>query len=91
MSIFFVGNFFYDLMGDYGLFRGLDWKEGKEDSKIGFRNLEIGFGFLEILGIEMLEGRVFLRDCGESELNVIIINEEVVKVMGFDELIGKIV
>lgn len=90
-SISSVGNFSHDLMGDHGSFRGLDWKEGKEDSKIGFRNLEVGFGFLETLGIEMREGRAFSKERGESELNAIIINEEAANLMGFDEPIGKTV
>lgn len=90
-SIASVGNFSHDLMGDHGSFRGLDWKEGNEDSEIGFRNLEIGFGFLETLGIEMREGRAFSRERGESELKAIILNEEAANLMGFDEPIGQTV
>lgn len=86
-----VGNFFHNLTGDSGEFRGLDWKEGKEDSKVGFRNLEVGFGFLETLGIEMLAGRAFSPERGESELTAVIINEEAAKVMGFEEPLGKTV
>lgn len=88
-SISSTGNFSHDVMGNHGQFRGLDWKEGDEDAKVGFRNLEIGYGYFKTLGIEILQGRAFSQERGESELNSILINEEAAKVMGFDEPLGK--
>jgi hypothetical protein len=85
-----AANFNHDLTGNHGGMQGVDWIEGNEDDKMHFSNLEVGYGFIETLGIKLQEGRSFSRGYG-NELSKIILNEEAVKRMGLDDPVGRII
>ncbi|MEM8899793.1 MAG: FtsX-like permease family protein [Bacteroidota bacterium] len=85
-----VGNFCHDLYGDHGGMSGLDWKEGDEDEKMRFRNLEVGYNFLKTTGIQLKEGRSFSTDFGNDESRILI-NEKAAEIMGFQNPVGKTV
>ncbi|MEL6193236.1 MAG: FtsX-like permease family protein, partial [Bacteroidota bacterium] len=85
-----VSNFSDNLYGDHGSMSRLDWREGDDDQQIRFRNLEVGYNFLETAGIIMKEGRTFSANYGNDE-NKIIINEKAAQVMGFSHPLGETV
>ena len=80
----------HNLTGDSGEFWGLDWKDGKDDEVIHFKNLEVDYDFVETFGIQLAQGRTFSRDFGAEELNIMI-NQKAVETMGFEDPIGKTV
>ncbi len=68
---------------------GADW-EGKDPNQqilIGINAVD--FGFIETLKIEMREGRSFSRDFPSDLSKAFIINEEVVKIMGKESVVGE--
>jgi len=68
---------------------GADW-EGKDpelQTLIGFNAVD--FGFIETLKIEMAEGRSFSEEFSSDHSKTFIINEEVVKIMGKESVVGK--
>ena len=83
-----VSNFNHDLTGHHGGIQGVDWMDGNDDDKMYFSKLEIGYNFIETLGIEMSEGRSFSKEYG-NEISKIIFNEEAIKQMGLVDPIGK--
>jgi ABC-type antimicrobial peptide transport system permease subunit len=83
-----VSNFNHDLTGHHGGIQGVDWRDGNDDDKMYFSKLEIGYNFIETLGIEMSEGRSFSKEYG-NEISKIIFNEEAIKQMDLVDPIGK--
>ncbi len=81
--------YYHNLLGDHGGTGDVHW-EGKDPNfKMGFANLEVGFDFIETLGIEIAEGRAFSRDIAPNRQ--IIFNEEAIRKMGIEEPVGKTV
>jgi putative ABC transport system permease protein len=85
-----ASNFGHNLTGKHGTLSGISWKEGHEDEKKRFSNLEIGYNFIETFGIELLEGRSFSNEFG-NDVSKIILNEEAIKQMELADPIGKII
>ncbi|MBL0740362.1 ABC transporter permease [Chryseolinea lacunae] len=83
-----AANFYHDVVGAHGGMGGVDWEPGDEDSKKSFSNLEIGFDFIETLGIQIAEGRSYSRSL-TGERKKIILNEAAIKMMGLKEPVGK--
>jgi putative ABC transport system permease protein len=68
---------------------GWNW-EGKEtEEEVLLHHNSIGFDFKKTFGMEMAYGRFFSREYPTDSANGIIINEAAVKVMRFDDPIGK--
>jgi putative ABC transport system permease protein len=78
----------HNLTGDHGEFSGIDWREGNDDEKMGFANLETGYNFIETLNIRLLEGRGFSRNHTNEESKVIF-NEKAIQLMGLKDPVGK--
>lgn len=83
-----AANFSHDVTGSHGGLGGFDWQDGNQDEEMHFSNLEVGFDFIETLGIEMAAGRTFSRDFG-NERSKIIFNEESIARMGLKDPVGK--
>lgn len=83
-----AANFYHDVVGAHGGMGGVDWEPGEEDSKKEFSNLEIGFDFIETLGIQMAEGRSYSRSL-TGERKKIVLNEAAINMMGLKEPVGK--
>ena len=49
---------------------------------------QVGYGYLETLGVELLEGRTFSKEFSNEEDNVII-NETAAKLIGYENPVGK--
>jgi putative ABC transport system permease protein len=83
-----VANFYHDVTGDHGGLGGVDWEPGDKDVNMSFNNLEVGYDFLSILGIEMAQGRNYSREYSGEE-SKIIFNETAIKKMGLKDPIGQ--
>lgn len=65
-----------------------DW-EGKDPcTQVPFETRAVNYGMIELLGVEMKEGRTFSPDFG-TEDSKIIFNEKAIEVMGLENPIGK--
>ena len=83
-------NYYHDLTGNHGGLGGMDWEAGDQDENYQFSNLEVGYNFIETMGIGMQEGRAYSRDFSpESERSKIIFNEEAIQLMGIKDPVGK--
>ncbi len=73
------------------LHTGLTW-EGADASVYNtpFPYPPIGHDYIETLGIELKEGRTFQKDLPNEDTKMIV-NESAIKMMGFEDPIGKIV
>ncbi|AYB29577.1 ABC transporter permease [Chryseolinea soli] len=83
-----AANFDHDVVGHHGGLGGVDWKPGDEDSKKSFSNLEVGFDFIETLGIQMKEGRSYSKELS-GEKQKIVLNEAAIDMMDLKDPIGK--
>ncbi|HEY4107643.1 ABC transporter permease [Puia sp.] len=80
----------HNLLGDHGSVYGLNWPGRNPDqSKLNFANLEVGYNFLETMGIKLKEGRYFSQNPNAE--HEIIFNEAAIRAMGLKEPIGRTV
>lgn len=84
-----ASSYYHNLTGDHGAIGGFQWPEKTPGKDIEFANLEVGFNFIETLGIEIKEGRSFSSNQNGS--NEIIFNEAAIQSMGLKDPIGKTV
>ncbi len=84
-----VASYYHNLTGDHGSIGGFKWPGKDPDNKIDFANLEVGYGFLETMGIQIVAGRNFSPNANAS--NEIIFNENAIRKMGLKDPIGKTV
>lgn len=84
-----ASSYYHNLTGDHGAIGGFQWP-GKDPGKdIEFANLEVGYNFIETLGIGIKEGRNFSNN--PNSHNEIIFNEAAIQGMGLKDPIGKTV
>ena len=81
---------FHNLLGDHGSFYGMEWPGRAADQyKMEFANLEVGYNFLETMGIQLKEGRYFSQNPNAD--HEIILNETAIRMMGLKDPLGKTV
>jgi ABC-type antimicrobial peptide transport system permease subunit len=84
-----ASSYYHNLTGDHGAIDGFQWP-GKNPAKdIEFANLEVGYNFIETLGINIKEGRSFSNN--QNAQNEIIFNEAAIQSMGLKDPVGKTV
>ena len=83
-------NFGHLILKEHGSTTGISWEGKSPDDQTSFANLNVGYDFIETLGIEMKEGRTFSRDFG-AEKSTVIFNETAIKRMGLTNPVGKTV
>jgi ABC-type antimicrobial peptide transport system permease subunit len=66
---------------------GVTW-EGNEDYNLQFMELSVGYDALEMLGIDVKEGRSFSRQFSSDSIGIIF-NEAAINAMGIDDPVGK--
>ncbi|WP_411030048.1 ABC transporter permease [Spongiimicrobium sp. 3-5] len=77
------------VVDDTGISQGTFNWEGKDPNvSIPFSNLGISYDLIELLGIEMEEGRTFSKDFGNDTSNIIY-NAAAIDAMGLEDPIGK--
>lgn len=68
----------------------IQWEGKDPESQIWFEHGRVDYGMLEMLDIELQNGRFFSEERGD-EVNKVIINEKAQQLMGLEEAVGKIV
>ena len=84
-----ASSYYHNLTGAHGSISGFQWPGKEPDRDIDFANLEVGFNFIETIGIKLKEGRGFTQN--ENASHEIIFNESAIKAMGLKDPIGKTV
>ncbi|MEM6801613.1 MAG: ABC transporter permease, partial [Bacteroidota bacterium] len=82
-----VANMSGSILSGSSLQKGYSWRGNEKDEEISFQAPMIGYGAMEILEMEIVEGRSFSKDFGDDP-NKIILNESAAKMMGLDQPIG---
>ncbi len=68
---------------------GLHWEGKSPDTRILFENVAVNYGMIDMLDIELIEGRTFSKDFG-ADSSKIIFNERGIEAMGLDyPVVGK--
>lgn len=84
-----AGSYAHNLLGDHGDIDGFQWA-GKDPSlNIHFANLEVGYNFLETVGIKLVAGRYYSPNANVD--HEIILNQAAIKAMGLKNPIGTVV
>jgi ABC-type antimicrobial peptide transport system permease subunit len=65
------------------------WEGKQQGQKVGFKPTSVGFDFIKLMSLEVVEGRGFSRDYATDSADAFIINEQAVKEMGLKDPIGK--
>jgi len=67
----------------------IEWGDPTRKKNVIARILWCGFDFTKTLGIKMKEGRFYSPEYASDSTDAIVVNEEVVKIMGWDDPIGQ--
>lgn len=78
----------HNLTGDYGRTSGVSWPGRTPDQRLSFLNLETSIGFIETMGIEVIEGRT-VEEGRPNEFNKILLNETAIKQMKLEDPVGQ--
>jgi hypothetical protein len=65
------------------------WEGKSPDDEILIRSGSVGDGYLEVLGVEMAQGRTFVREPDPEKSPAFIINEEAARVMRMKDPVGQ--
>ncbi len=77
----------HDMTGHNGGTYGIEWPGKDPENRTEFERMPADYGLIEMLGIEIKEGRSFSQDFSDS--SSIIFNEAAIKFMGLTDPIGK--
>ncbi|UCC43626.1 MAG: ABC transporter permease [Candidatus Zixiibacteriota bacterium] len=66
-----------------------DWEGKNPDDYVPVHPMFVDYQYAEVLGLEILRGRDFTERDGAGSEDVMLVNEAAVKVMGFQDPIGK--
>jgi ABC-type antimicrobial peptide transport system permease subunit len=79
----------HDMTGHNGGTYGIEWSGKDPEDRTEFERMPANYGLIEMLGIEMKEGRTFSRDFYDTAS--IIFNEAAIQFMGLTDPLGKTV
>ena len=80
----------HDMTGHNGGTYGVVWPGKDPDDRTEFERMAVNYGAIEMLGIEMKEGRPFSKSFS-ADTSKIIFNEAAIEFMGITDPIGKTV
>ncbi len=81
---------FHKMIGHGYRHGGMEWQGKDPNSDITFEAFEVGYDFIETMGMKMQEGRSFSKSFGTDSANIVL-NETAAKVMGLKDPVGKTV
>ena len=84
-----ASSYSHDLTGNHGAISDVEWQGKTPGKNIEFSNLEVGFNFIETLGMKLKEGRSFSQN--QNAYKEIVLNEAAIKSMGIKDPVGKTV
>ncbi len=67
----------------------IDWQGKSEEEVVGFKPASVGYDFIDIMGLQIIEGRNFSRGVATDSAHAFLINEEALKQIGMEDPIGK--
>jgi ABC-type antimicrobial peptide transport system permease subunit len=79
-----------DLTGRHSGTTGVNWEGKSPDQTVDFEILGVGYDLIDMLGINVVEGRQFSREFG-AESSKLIFNRAAIDAMGITDPIGKTV
>lgn len=79
-----------DLTGRHSGTTGVNWEGKSPDQTVDFEILGVGYDLIDMLGINVVEGRQFSREFG-AENSKLIFNQAAIDAMGITDPIGKTV
>ncbi|HEV9036777.1 MAG TPA: FtsX-like permease family protein [Puia sp.] len=82
-----AGSHSHNLTGDHGSISGVSWPGKDPGLDIEFANIEVGYHFLQTMGIRLKAGRYFSQNMAHE----IVMNETAIKAMGLKDPLGKVV
>lgn len=82
-----ASSFAHNLTGNHGSIGGVHWPGKVAGTDIDFANIEVGYNFLETMGIKLIAGRNFSQNANAAHET--IMNETAIKAMGLKDPIGK--
>jgi putative ABC transport system permease protein len=74
------------MIGDYA--RDASWQGKDPDQDVRVVFAAVDYGFLEVLGLELIEGRTFSRDFSTDVEEAFLINQETAKLIGTPSAVG---
>ena len=86
-SVSFMNGSILDASDSQG---GFNWGGNPSDKNIMFQSPRVGYGFTEVMGIELLEGRRFSKKFNDDDTKIIL-NASAVKLMGLQNPVGTII
>jgi len=67
----------------------INWEGKTINDNVGFLPASVGFDFLKLMKLQVVEGRGFSKDIATDSSDAFMVNEEAVKEMGLKNPIGK--
>lgn len=67
----------------------LDWEGKPEDEEVLVQSMGVSYNFIPTMGLKMIKGRNFSREMAADTVSSVIISEELARIMGFDDPIGR--
>ncbi|GAA0730146.1 ABC transporter permease [Aquimarina litoralis] len=86
-SVSFMNGSILDATDSQG---GFNWGGNPSDKNIMFQSPRVGYGFTEVMGIKLLEGRRFSKKSND-DYTKIILNASAAKLMGLQNPVGTII
>ena len=80
----------FSIIGSHSTTSDINWKGKNPEDINDFETYWIDYGFIEMIGIKMKEGRTFSKSFS-ADSSKIIFNEAAIRVMGINNPIGKLV
>jgi putative ABC transport system permease protein len=84
-----AGSYGHNLMGDHGDIDGWQWAGKDPALNIHFANIEVGYNFLETVGIRLVAGRYYSPNANAD--HEIILNQTAIRAMGLKHPIGTVI
>jgi len=82
-----AASYSHNLLGRHGSIGGVSWPGKNPNNEFDFANIEVGYNFLETVGIRLKAGRNFSQNANAEK--EIIFNETALKAMGLKDPVGK--
>lgn len=67
----------------------INWEGREKGNSVGFKPTSVGFDFVQLMNLELAEGRNFSRTHATDSADAFLVNEQAVKEMGMKDPIGK--
>ncbi len=80
----------HDIMENDSNTTGISWDMKDPEARIGFKYISANYNLIETLNIPLKAGRTYSKDFG-NESQKIMLNEAAIKVMGYENPVGKVI